>query len=388
MSLRAGRLAAGPDHLVRHVGDLQHVLVGLGGQAAHEVELHLPPAVARTRSTTVRIRSSSDTILLITRRIRSEPPSGRERQPGAAAVAGQLVGQVDVERVDPGRRQRQRDVRALVPVGQALGDLGDLGVVGAGQRQQADLVEAGVRAGRRRPSRRSPVIDRSRTGRVIMPAWQNRQPRVQPRKISTRHRSCTVSASGTSGFFGYGHASRSIDGALVHPERHVRAGSARPAGSGRRAGSRRRRSAARRRRSVRASRSSSSSRPPGLPSAFQSRTIVGDLADGLLAVAEHGGVDEVGDRLRVERGVPAGDDDRVRRRSRSRGVQRDAGQVERGEQVGVAELGGERDAEQVERADRAVRVDGELRARRARASAPRGRARPRRCARPARRAAR
>ena len=29
------------------------------------------------------------------------------------------------------------------------------------------------------------VIDRSRTGRVIMPAWQNRQPRVQPRKIST-----------------------------------------------------------------------------------------------------------------------------------------------------------------------------------------------------------
>jgi hypothetical protein len=29
------------------------------------------------------------------------------------------------------------------------------------------------------------VIDRSRTGRVIMPAWQKRQPRVQPRKIST-----------------------------------------------------------------------------------------------------------------------------------------------------------------------------------------------------------
>jgi hypothetical protein len=29
------------------------------------------------------------------------------------------------------------------------------------------------------------VMLRSRTGRVIMPAWQNRQPRVQPRKIST-----------------------------------------------------------------------------------------------------------------------------------------------------------------------------------------------------------
>ena len=43
-----------------------------------------------------------------------------------------------------------------------------------------------------------------------MPAWQNRQPRVQPRKISTAYRSCTVSASGTSGCFGYGHRSRSM----------------------------------------------------------------------------------------------------------------------------------------------------------------------------------
>ena len=42
-------------------------------------------------------------------------------------------------------------------------------------------------------------------------------------------------------------------------------------------------------------------------------------------------------------------------------LERDAREVERGEQVGVAELGGEADAEQVERADRAVRVDGELR---------------------------
>ncbi len=53
------------------------------------------------------------------------------------------------------------------------------------------------------------VIDRSRTGRVIIPAWQKRQPRVQPRKISTLYRSCTVSATGTTGAFGYGQASRS-----------------------------------------------------------------------------------------------------------------------------------------------------------------------------------
>src|SRR5580692_10921116 len=53
------------------------------------------------------------------------------------------------------------------------------------------------------------VIERSRTGRVIIPAWQNRQPRVQPRKISTLNRSWTVSATGTTGALGYGHSSRS-----------------------------------------------------------------------------------------------------------------------------------------------------------------------------------
>ena len=50
---------------------------------------------------------------------------------------------------------------------------------------------------------------RSRTGRVIMPAWQNRQPRVQPRNTSTLRRSWTTSVSGTSCRLGYGHAARS-----------------------------------------------------------------------------------------------------------------------------------------------------------------------------------
>jgi hypothetical protein len=86
----------------------------------------------------------------------------------------------------------------------------------------------------------------------------------------------------------------------------------------------------------------------------------GDLENRLLAVAEHGGVDEVGDRLRVEAGVPAGQHDRVVLGAVLAG-QRDAREVERGEHVGVAELGGERDAEDVERLDRPVRVDGELR---------------------------
>ena len=67
-------------------------------------------------------------------------------------------------------------------------------------------VESEVRVTSSYPVRRRPSATivltwsagRSRTGRVIMPAWQNRQPRVQPRNTSTLSRSWTTSVSGTS----------------------------------------------------------------------------------------------------------------------------------------------------------------------------------------------
>jgi hypothetical protein len=85
-----------------------------------------------------------------------------------------------------------------------------------------------------------------------------------------------------------------------------------------------------------------------------------DREHHLLAVAEHGGVEEVGDRLRVERRVAAGEHDRVVLGAVA-GVHRDAGQVEGVEHVRVAELGREREPEHVELAHRPVGVDGELR---------------------------
>ncbi len=94
----------------------------------------------------------------------------------------------------------------------------------------------------------------------------------------------------------------------------------------------------------------------GLPGADD----LGHVEDGLLAVADDRAVQEVRDRLRVEGRVAAGEDDRVVDGA-VLGLQRDAGQVERGQHVGVAELGGERQAEHVEGLHRAVGVDGELR---------------------------
>ena len=58
--------------------------------------------------------------------------------------------------------------------------------------------------------------------------------------------------------------------------------------------------------------------------------------------------------------MTAGDHDRVVVAAVD-GVQRDAGEVEGVEQVGVAQLGGEADPEEVEGAHRPVAVDGELR---------------------------
>ena len=84
-----------------------------------------------------------------------------------------------------------------------------------------------------------------------------------------------------------------------------------------------------------------------------------DREGRLFAVAQHRGVQEVGDRLGVERGVPAGQDDRVVLVAVDR-AQRHPGQVQGVQEVGVAEFGGEADAQHVEGRHRPVRVEGEL----------------------------
>ena len=196
------------------------------------------------------------------------------------------------------------------------------------------------------------VIDRSRTGRVIMPAWQNRQPRVQPRKISTLNRSCTDSATGTSGLRGYGQASRSMTVCLATargtPGRFGHHAAMPPVGAV---------ADVVEARHVDAAAGASSQQQPvpaaGPPGRLPVPDQVGDGQHGLLAVAEHRPVDELGDRLGVERRVAAGQHHRVVVAPVGR-RQRDPGQVQRGQQVGVAEFRGEAHSEHVERADRPV----------------------------------
>ena len=97
-------LATGLDDVHGHVLDPQDVLVGLGGQPTHEVQLHLTPSVAEGRGHGV------DEVLLGDLLV-DDPAHpfraalGSEGEPGSASVARELVGQVDVEGVDAGARQ-------------------------------------------------------------------------------------------------------------------------------------------------------------------------------------------------------------------------------------------------------------------------------------------
>ena len=122
----------------------------------------------------------------------------------------------------------------------------------------------------------------------------------------------------------------------------------------------------------------------GAPGALPRRDDLGDLADRLLAVADHERVDEVGHGLGVERAVPTDDHERVLGAA-VLGPHRHAGEVEALEDVGVHELGGEAEGEHVEVAGGVVGVDREERARPRRASPRSCRARARRRVRPPRR---
>src|SRR5690606_24032160 len=113
------------DDLAGEVGDGEDVGVLLGGQPAHEVQLDLAPPRRVGRG------DRADQVLFGDHLV-DDPTHplaaalGCEREPGAASVTGQLVGQLDIEGVDPGGGQREPGVGAFVTVREVLGDLADL----------------------------------------------------------------------------------------------------------------------------------------------------------------------------------------------------------------------------------------------------------------------
>ncbi len=220
-----------------------------------------------------------------------------------------------------------------------------------------------------------------------MPAWQNRQPRVQPRKISTLIRSWTVSASGYERGLRVRPLVEVHHGVLADPPRDTGAVRGDPLDPAVRQVGDVVTATARTRRRCAPARHSSPSRPPGEPAPLCALT----MSVILSTASSPSPSDAASMKSAIGSGLNAACPPAMTIGwlvVAVGGVQRDAGQVERGEHVGVAELGGEAQPEQVERADRPVRVDGELAAHRWSASGSRGPAIPRTSAPPACRRAR
>ena len=141
--LRAALVAA-PDllHARRGLDDAEHVLVGLGRQPDHEVELH-----AREPAAEHAVRRFDDVLFgdvlrdHVAHALR--PGLGRERQ-APRAHAGHLAQQILVEAVRAQRRHRQRHPLGRQPRHRRLDQRRDARIVGRRQRRQRRLVVAAL----------------------------------------------------------------------------------------------------------------------------------------------------------------------------------------------------------------------------------------------------
>jgi hypothetical protein len=124
------------------------------------------------------------TILLITLRSRSDPPSGAKVSPERRPLRDSSLASVTLK---ASTRVEGSDRDTLLPSYRSARPVAT-SPISLWSAEDSDSRPTSSKPVARMPlSTMSPivVIERSRTGRVIIPAWQNRQPRVQPRKIST-----------------------------------------------------------------------------------------------------------------------------------------------------------------------------------------------------------
>jgi hypothetical protein len=192
---------------------------------------------------------------------------------------------------------------------------------------------------------------------VIIPAWQKRQPRVQPRNTSTLRAVVDDLGQRDELALRVRPLAQVGDRALVDDRRHV--------GKSGRHGAQEGAVVADvvQRRHVdpgHLDQVAKHQAAVGAPGSDPPADDIGDLADHLLAITQHDHVDEVGQRLMVERAVAADHDQRVLGPTVRR-PDGHAGEVDHLQDVGVDELSGEVEGEQVEVVGGAVGVGREQR---------------------------
>ncbi len=115
-------------------------------------------------------------------RMRSVAASGARVKPAWRPVRSSSSRSIE-SGFDPQGRQRDGQMLAGKALGDGFDQIHNMRIVRRGKGEQRHFFKPVLRAILRCACTISST-GRSRTGRVIMPAWQKRQPRVQPRIIS------------------------------------------------------------------------------------------------------------------------------------------------------------------------------------------------------------
>jgi hypothetical protein len=331
----------------RQLGDADHVLLGLAREPDHEVELERPPAEVGEEPR--RLEQLVLPVLLLDHV--AEPLRARlggEREAGLPHAAD-LLEDGGRERVDARGRQRDRDALGDEAVHQLLQHGVHAAVVAGGEREERDLLVAralhegggvgdhalGVPLAER-------AVDVARlaeaaalhapahhldAGAVVDDAHV-RHHRVGRRREAVEVHQHALADRAEAGLERHDLCDRAV-GVMARLEegRHVE-----PRDAGERA----------------------QQRAAVVP--VPGEDGVADVAHRLLTVAEQHAVEEGGQRLGVEGARAPGDDDRVARAAGG-GAQRDAPQLEHGEEVRVGELVLEAEAHDVEGPEREVALE-------------------------------
>ena len=143
--LVGGGLTPGVHHPGGHVGDAQHVLVGLRGQAQHEIQLH--GAVTAGKGGVAALEQVVQGHIFINDITQTLGARlGGEGEAGFAAL-GQALHQRHGEVVRPQAGQGEIHMPLLAEVLQAVTQLRQGRVVAGGQGREGDLLVAGIVAG-------------------------------------------------------------------------------------------------------------------------------------------------------------------------------------------------------------------------------------------------
>ena len=347
-------LAPDGEHALGRLDYGQDVLVRLGGQSHHEVELELAPAVlegvSRRRLEVLLGDVLVDDIPQTLRaRLRSE---GEAAPPRARDGAGHL----DAERVEALRGNRDADsLRGELAV-ETVEDLLALGVVGRRERRERELVVAALRE--TALARLDDLVRRAFTHGSIGHA-RLAEPAPASAAAKDLHRLAVLDDAevGHDPLRGGVRRRKVRDAALEHDVR-----CARPLAGHRVAPSRRRLvdHDVVERRNVDAGNPRETEKDVGARGTFGTGVphAGAHVHDAILAVSEQHGVEGGGHRLAVPCRGSAPEDEGIVLVALV-GAKGDAGKVKSLEDVGEDELVGEREADDVERAERSGALEGE-----------------------------